>query len=235
MSKELDNVFIDVRNAFRLLNSYQNRILDIVNYIWEQTDFEEILGSRKWYSEEIGKKNSPDSSYAKLNLSRDKCSGWNFLYGHFFEYYFGQLEKEDKRILEMSVFQVSDDGCFISNDENISMDNVSKFKKAEESHSYIVLNMTVSNQRANQIWLHDPEDPEEHGPRDFLTKFLSSPEPYKITKDSEGNILIIQKIEMQKFATQKSTDDEIRNFDKIVLESAKVRIFKDSFYDQDVK
>lgn len=235
MSKELDNVFIDVRNAFRLLNSYQNRILDIVNYIWEQTDFEDILGSRKWYSEEIGKKNSPDSSYAKLNLSRDKCSGWNFLYGHFFEYYFGQLEKEDKRIVEMSVFQVSDDGYFISNDENKSMDNVSKFKKAEESHSYIVLNMTVTNQHGNLIWLHDPEDHEEHGPKDFLTKFLSSPELKKNIEDSEGNVLIIKKYEMQEFATQKSTDDVIRDFGKDVLALAKVRIFKNSFYDQDAK
>lgn len=33
MSKELDNAFVDVRNAFRLLYRYQSRILDIVGYI----------------------------------------------------------------------------------------------------------------------------------------------------------------------------------------------------------
>lgn len=234
MSKEIDKVFIDVRNAFRLLNSYQNRILDIVNYIREQTDYTDMWGSRKWYSEEIGNKNSPDSSYAKLNLSRDKCSGWNFLYGHFFEYYFGQLETEDKRIVEMSVFQVSDDGYFISNDINKSMDNVSKFKKAEESHSYIVLNMTVTNQRANQIWLHDPKKPEEHGPKDFLTKFLSSANSTKVTIDSEDNVSVIKKYEMQRFATQKDADAVIHDFGKIVFEQTNIRLFKDSFYDNEV-
>lgn len=234
MSKEIDKVFIDVRNAFRLLNSYQNRILDIVNYIREQTDYTDMWGSKNWYSEEIRNKKSPAPDYAKLNVRRDMW-GWNFLYGYIFEYYFGQLEKKDKRIVEMSVFQVSDDGFFISNDENKSMDNVSKFKKAEESHSYIVLNMTVTNQRANQIWLHDPTDPEEHGPKDFLTKFLSSPYYTKAMEDREGNVLIIKKYEMQEFATQDDADNVIRDFGKDVLALAKVRLFKNSFYDKDVK
>ena len=37
MKKEIDNIFVDVRNAFRLLSRYQKRILNIVNYIREQT------------------------------------------------------------------------------------------------------------------------------------------------------------------------------------------------------
>ena len=39
--------------------------------------------------------------------------GLDFLYGHFFEYYFGTI-KIGKHTIEMSVFQVSDDGYFIS-------------------------------------------------------------------------------------------------------------------------
>lgn len=234
MSKELDNVFVDIRNAFRLLNTYQNRVLDIVNYIREQTDYKDMRGSKNWYSDEIKiKQNGQEPTYARLNVSTN-IDGWNFLYGYFFEYYFGQLEKEDKSIVEMSVFQVSDDGFFISNDENKSMTNASKFKNAEDSHSYIVLNMTVTNKRANQIWLHDPKDPEENGPRDFLTNFLSSSDVIKECYDHEGNVLVIKKYEMQKFATQKGTDDVIREFGHIVLEHAKVRLFKDCFYDKDM-
>ena len=33
MKKEIDNIFIDVRNAFRLLSRFQERVLNIVNYI----------------------------------------------------------------------------------------------------------------------------------------------------------------------------------------------------------
>ena len=103
MSKELDNVFVDVRNAFRLLNDYQKHILNIVNYIREQTEYTEMWGRKNWYSNEIGnKKNSPDSDYAKLNITNDMW-GWDFLYGYIFEYYFGDLDKKRKGNIEMSV------------------------------------------------------------------------------------------------------------------------------------
>lgn len=51
--KEIDNIFVDVRNAFRLLSRYQKRILNIVNYIREQTPYTDMWGSKNWYSDEI--------------------------------------------------------------------------------------------------------------------------------------------------------------------------------------
>ena len=89
MKKEIDNIFVDVRNAFRLLSRYQKRILNIVNYIREQTPYTDMWGSKNWYSDEIkNRRNSPDKEYAKLNVFKDMW-GLDFLYGHFFEYYFG--------------------------------------------------------------------------------------------------------------------------------------------------
>ena len=55
MKKEIDNIFVDVRNAFRLLSRYQKRILNIVNYIREQTPYTDMWGSKNWYSDEIEK------------------------------------------------------------------------------------------------------------------------------------------------------------------------------------
>ena len=52
MKKEIDNIFVDVRNAFRLLSRYQKRILNIVNYIREQTPYTDMWGSKNWYSDE---------------------------------------------------------------------------------------------------------------------------------------------------------------------------------------
>ena len=73
-----------------------------------------MWGSKNWYSDEIkNRRNSPDKEYTKLNVFKDMW-GLDFLYGHFFEYYFGTT-KIGKHTVEMSVFQVSDDGYFISN------------------------------------------------------------------------------------------------------------------------
>lgn len=46
MRKEIDNIFVDVRNAFRLLSRYQKRILNIVNYIREQTPYTDMWEAR---------------------------------------------------------------------------------------------------------------------------------------------------------------------------------------------
>ena len=42
MKKEIDNIFVDVRNAFRLLARFQERVLNIVNYIREQTPYTDM-------------------------------------------------------------------------------------------------------------------------------------------------------------------------------------------------
>lgn len=113
MKKEIDNIFVDVRNAFRLLARFQERVLNIVNYIREQTPYTDMWGSKNWFSDEIrNRRNSPDKDYAKLNVYKD-MSGLDFLYGHFFEYYFGAT-KRGRHTIEMSIFQVSDDGYFTS-------------------------------------------------------------------------------------------------------------------------
>lgn len=231
MSKELDNVFVDVRNAFRLLNDYQKHILNIVNYIREQTEYAEMWGRKNWYSNEIGnKKNSPDSDYAKLNIRNDMW-GWDFLYGYILEYYFGDLDKKRKGNIEMSVIQVSDDGYFVSNRENKSMTKISTFEDSENSHSYIILNMALT--KKDNLWLSDLDYPDDDM-KDFLTKFISSSEDKKIMKNDKGDVSVIKKYEMQRFATQKGADAVIQDFGKIVFEQTSIRLFKDSFYDNEV-
>ena len=230
MSKELDNVFVDVRNAFRLLNDYQKHILNIVNYIREQTEYAEMWGRKNWYSNEIGnKKNSPDSDYAKLNIRNDMW-GWDFLYGYIFEYYFGDLDKKRKGNIEMSVIQVSDDGYFVSNRENKSMTKISTFEDSENSHSYIILNMALT--KKDNLWLSDLDYPDDDM-KDFLTKFISSSEDKKIMKNDKGDVSVIKKYKMQKFATQKGTDDVIRDFGKMVFEQTNMKLFKDCFYENE--
>lgn len=227
MSKDIDNIFVDVRNAFRLLNRYQKRILHIVSYIREQTSYSDMWGS-KWYSAEIGKRrNSPYPEYAKLSVHKDMW-GWDFLYGYVFEYYFG-VQKISKRNVNMSIFQISDDGYYISTQDKKQETNIDSFETAESSHSYLVFLVTVSNKEAD-LWLSDPQFPDDDYV-DFLTKFLSSPIDTKITKNEKGDVAILKRYELQKFVSQHETDCVIRNFGRIVKENAEIELFKNSFYE----
>ena len=227
MKKEIDNIFVDVRNAFRLLTRYQERVLNIVNYIREQTPYTDMWGSKNWYSDEIkSRRNSPDKDYAKLNVFKDMW-GLDFLYGHFFEYYFG-ITKKGRYTIEMSIFQVSDDGYFISNDENKHMTDISSYANSEISHSYIVFNVSVYTTKQSQLWLHDPDRPEDDG-KDFLTRFLESSID-KIITSTDKEHTILKKYEMQQFTSQSEADKVIRDFAKLILDNTGVRIFKESFY-----
>lgn len=227
MKKEIDNIFVDVRNAFRLLTRYQERVLNIVNYIREQTPYTDMWGSKNWYSDEIkSRRNSPDKEYAKLNVFKDMW-GLDFLYGHFFEYYFG-ITKKGRYTIEMSIFQVSDDGYFISNDENKHMTDISSYANSEISHSYIVFNVSVYTTKQSQLWLHDPDRPEDDG-KDFLTRFLESSKD-KIITSTDKEHTILKKYEMQHFTSQSEADKVITDFAKLVLDNTGVRIFKESFY-----
>lgn len=227
MKKEIDNIFVDVRNAFRLLTRYQERVLNIVNYIREQTPYKDMWGSKNWYSDEIkSRRNSPDKEYAKLNVFKDMW-GLDFLYGHFFEYYFGSTKK-GRYTIEMSIFQVSDDGYFISNDENKHMTDISSYANSEISHSYIVFNVSVYTTKQSQLWLHDPDRPEEDW-ENFLTRFLESSID-KIITSTDKEYTILKKYEMQQFTSQSEADKVITDFAKLVLDNTGVRIFKETFY-----
>ena len=130
MSKEIDNIFVDVRNAFRLLNRYQKRVLHIISYIRDQTPYTDMWGKRNWYFNEIGtRRGSPDPEYAKLRVYKDMW-GWDFLYGYIFEYYFG-MKKIGKKNVEMSILQISDDGCFIAEQGEKQLSDISKFEPSE--------------------------------------------------------------------------------------------------------
>ena len=186
-----------------------------------------MWGSKNWYSDEIkSRRNSPDKEYAKLNVFKDMW-GLDFLYGHFFEYYFGSTKK-GRYTIEMSIFQVSDDGYFISNDENKHMTDISSYANSEISHSYIVFNVSVYTTKQSQLWLHDPDRPEEDW-ENFLTRFLESSID-KIITSTDKEYTILKKYEMQQFTSQSEADKVITDFAKLVLDNTGVRIFKESFY-----
>lgn len=235
MGKELDIVFEDVRRAFRLLNRYQYRILDIIDYIREQAGFSDIYGKKDWYSNEIGQNRQTEDSYAHLRIFKGMW-GLDFLYNHFFEFYFGDDPKSigNQYKAQMSVFQVSDDGYFASHTEKKCMINVDSLASPQESHSYLVFNVSLYRDQKEYLWLNGNSKEEW---KDFLTKFLESVEQESIVKIGEGEKIgeggfnILKKYPMQQFANQASTDETIRDFATIVFEKTNGgKLFKESYY-----
>lgn len=58
----------------------------------------------------------------------------------------------------MSIFQVSDDGYFISNEENKDMTDVSSYASSEVSHSYIIFNVSVYTTKSQSYGYTTPKD-----------------------------------------------------------------------------
>ena len=128
----------------------------------------------------------------------------------------------------MSLFQVSDDGFFISNDEKRHMTNTSSFALSEISHSFIVFNMSVYTSKESRLWLRNCKEDDDS--KRFLTDFLSSTNDIKIVRD-DSECCITKKYEMQRFSSQYEADEVIRDFGKIVKDNTGVKIFKNSFYE----
>ena len=226
--EELNNIFVDVRNAFRLLKRYQSRVLSIVNYIKEQTPFNDIRGSRRGFFAPIKSRRNNEDDYANLKIEKGMWA-WDFLYGYIFEYYLGNCNIGNDIQADMSIFQISDDGYFLSDNKNKKITDISSFLPAERSHSYFILNFSSHASKGKSIWLSDETSNYKQDNstwKHFLTAFLSSEEEIKIVKDGNGAINVLKKYEMQRFASIESANEVINDFAALVKENANVEIFK---------
>lgn len=62
-------------------------------------------------------------------------------------------------------------------------------------------------------------------------KFYWFPIDTKITKNEKGEVAIIKKYELQRFASQHEADCVIRDFGRIVKDNAGIELFKNNFYE----
>lgn len=215
MSKELDNTFVDIRNSFRLLARYQSRVLDIVNYIREQTPFIDMWGLRHFCNVISTRKNCPGDNYATLRIYSDMWA-WDFMYNYIFEYYFGQV-KIQRKVIDMSVIQVSDDGFYKSMSSKPSQTDISTFLPAEEANSYLILTAGW------KAWMRDEHEDDYDA---FLHKFLSESKDSCIYIDDKGYWAITKRYPMQRFSSQKEADKVLADFGKIVRDNTGIELFK---------
>lgn len=220
MENNLEQTFVDVRRAFRLIYQLQTRIRDIVFYIKEQTPYESCVGIKR-FSNEINNRKHALDNYAKLKVFKDMW-GWDFIYGYLFEFYLGNLEI-GKKWTSMSIIQVSDDGFAISNNENKRETKISTFESPEDSHSCLLFVFATADKPENFIWLGSNTDIEE---QQYINEFLASNSDNRIEDGEKGAVFIIKKYQMERFSSQTETDMVLRDFSELVDKKCNIRILK---------
>ncbi len=139
--QELEEAFVDVRAAFRLLYSFQRRVMDIVQEIGRS------LGQKF----EGG---YPHFALCKDSLFRKENSlelwAWDYLRAYVYDFHFG-FDAETK--IRFSVTLVSDTGFFDAQEKDGLNDRlaVEKFASAESSATKIYFTL------AKNMWVQDIE------------------------------------------------------------------------------
>lgn len=224
MSLNTNKPFFHVRNAFRLLNAFQQRVIDTVLYIKSKTDLQPVGGAsgQMLYS-------NPLSTRSNINIYKDLW-GWDFLCGYTFEYYLGEKLFED-RIVAMSIIQLSDDGPYTSKKEGMEKwIDLNSFEPSENSHSYLLFYSNVHSASCKSVgWVSAGENFSKQSRDISLINFLSSPESCEVKKlDNETQIL--KRYPMEDFLDRQSIDKVIKDFAAILKNETGLKLFKEDYY-----
>jgi hypothetical protein len=150
--KNIENAFLDVRNAYRLLHDFQRMVLDAVAFIGSQFGLTYDGGWPKFSA------TTPRGGHGKLD-----CWAWDWLNLMQYEFYFFRELGRGKE-LWFSVILVSDTGYFSSKSETLQKTDVADFLPAEQARTMV--GFIMSTRELNQ-W-----KPEFQGDRAAMRSFV---------------------------------------------------------------
>lgn len=193
---ELNNVFKDVRNSYRVLALYQQRIIDTVKYIGNQYNFKFNSGWRKFV------RGASNGKRAKI----DDASGWDWLPFYLYEFNMGNIDIDSKKYSFKIVHQ-ADTGYYdtILN-EKISKRNVESFANAESSNTRLFF---VLSENANGCPI-----------KYLLQKHRDSGSKGVIRN---GNWLAVP-YDISLFLNEQSTDEVIKNFNGVCAKEFRINL-----------
>lgn len=215
---ELQETLCDVRNAYRLLKEYQERMLGIVSYIKERYTMPEFAGI-KHFGDTI---HSKKSSYAKLNITKEMWA-WDFLYSYEFEYYLGQnsLVRDGVNMkYAISMLQVSDTGFYESQIPTKDMEQIESFKDSEKSSSLLIFVFELVKNDADWLWDTNTEILDDVG-----VNLLEEQNP-NMVETTQNNCFIASRYSIEDFLDQTSCDAVLSEFDELVFKNCGIRLLK---------
>ncbi len=198
--EEFNKALCDVRRAHRLIYAYQRKMLDLTYFIKSKLDFPNY-GGNKLFSATIEKKRD---AYDKLKIWNDMWA-WDFLYSYVFEYYFDNIVAENYQIA-MSVFQVTDTGCY-DKDNYDSRTELTTFASEEESISKLIFVVERKDKKNEYAW-----NPEWIEREVYANKIRMSANHTKECLDHLGNIQVIYSVPLDRFLDEDSTLETLKEF-----------------------
>lgn len=200
--EKLKKALIEVRKAHRLVYSFQERMLSLIQFIRMRLGFPNMAGA-KHFSNTIHKKNVN----GELVLPQGMWA-WDFLYSYVFEYHIGYLILKDDSKVELSLVQYADTGYFeVNTDDRLAL---SDFSSPEQSTSKLLFIMAHTPKGKESTW-KDYEYLEEY----VVNKNYASSKHKKdvITPDGpEETRWLFYSIPLEQFADEQSALNALKEY-----------------------
>jgi len=198
----LKNALVEVRKAHRLVFSYQERMLSLVNFIKAHLDGNRLSGV-KHFSDPIKKK----AGSAELTLPPGMWA-WDYLYSYLFEYYIYEDTLDDDSSIMLSIVQYTDTGFFDSKTDD-KLD-IAGFISPEKSISKLMFIMEHTPKGKKAIW-NNWEDL-----RQYIENKKYASAKHKsdvIYPNGEGKTrLLLYSIPLERFADERSSIEALKDY-----------------------
>lgn len=209
-----EELFLNVRRAYRLLYEVQDSARKVVNYYSSKLDFNDYAGLQLFSNFPEKKKPSLDG-YADIKVYSNKWT-WDLFPCYMFEYYF--VSNDGYKC--MSMVCVMDDGAF--NARKIL--DTSTFVSVEDSSSYILLTYAKYSSRTkfdDRIWYYNLY-PDISNSRDAvfrLGKELKDKADSFVEYNNEKGHLITVRYPIDLLMNQQRSESALEKFAEKIKES----------------
>ncbi len=218
---DLKSLMVDVRKAHRLIYMYQRCMLDLANRVGKKYKLGKPIG-RKRFSSPIKKMRISCGD----TLSVSDIWAWDFLYSYVFEYTFNAC-KRDKMYGHFSIFQVTDNGYFLSDgkqiedtgnkDAHLDKKEIERFWDAESSSSYIILAFDRPSSDKKKLFGEVTEVMKLYGgDKDLIEK-----------NHEDGNKLFAKRYATEEFFSEESIEANLNEFAHLVKERTGFSLIKE--------
>lgn len=185
----MKELLIEVKKAYRLLFDYQNRILDLMDFIGKTYEIDFSAGYSQ-YSRVVRKKGQLHNW------------AWDWLPMYYYEFFFEE-EKAGAGHLRLSVFLLNDSGFYDSSKDNKSAHklDISSYKPIEETKTQLIF------LAGKDFWWDDWDKNTNSLPR------------LENEGKAENGDLVYKKYNLERFGNEDDTMKQLEDFSKFCTDN----------------
>ena len=200
IKQQIEDAFVDIRNAYRLLTLFQRRVIDLSKYISEALDCQPY-----WWDNcnlEVRSNKHP--------VERNIFDMTPLYTGTYMLFLQNGSDPNNIKVNDMLLeIQVEIDSCLEDRVGEKNLD-VSKLSNTKNCESYIYIGSIISHKNETKNWLHDV-----YKKLDYPNAKLEE----VTTKEQNGYTLLSYKGRLNEFFSKNSIDNFLSEYKKIIHES----------------